>query len=167
VGMTGRLGSFCDYRRQTRTPTMSTIEELKSAARKVLEVLVTPTDSKIQATFDEHVVIHEHGPQTAGLPFLGRDFHGFEGAKQYSNALSEMLDIVRIEWVELVAEPKSPGSGSGGVVFAKGLGTFAVKRTKKHWNETFVNRIEVTEGGKIGRYDVFADSLSAYQAAQD
>jgi len=36
-----------------------------------------------------------------------------------------------MEWVKLVAEPKSPGSGSGGVVFAKGLGTFAVKRTKK------------------------------------
>jgi hypothetical protein len=137
---------------------MSTIEEIKSVARNVLEVLATPTDSKIQATFDSHVVIHEHGPQTTGLPFLGRDFHGFEGMKQYLDALSETLDIVRMEWVELVAEPKSLGSGSGGVVFAKGLGTFAVKRTKKHWNETFVNRIEVTEGGKIGRYDVFAVS---------
>jgi hypothetical protein len=64
--------------RDTHTRTMSTIEELKSVARKVLEVLVTPTDSKIKATFDSHVVIHEHGPQAAGLPFLGRDFQGLE-----------------------------------------------------------------------------------------
>jgi len=135
---------------------MSTIEELKSIARRVLEVLAAPTDSKIKATFDSHVVIHEYGPETTALPFLGRDFKGFEGVKEYSNTLSETLDVIRMEWVELVAEPTS--SGLGGVVFAKGLGTFAVKRTQKQWNETYVNRIEVKEDGKIVRYDVFAVS---------
>jgi len=135
---------------------MSTIEGLKSIAWTVLGVLAEPTDSKIEATFDSGVVIHEYGPQTTALPFLGRDFKGFEGVKQYSNALSETLDILRMEWVELVAEQKP--SGLGGVVFTKGLGTFAIKRTQKHWNETFVNRVEVNEEGKIVRYEVFAVS---------
>ena len=135
---------------------MSTIEELKSMARRVLEVLEAPTDSNIRATFNPYVVVHEHGPQTSVLPFLGRDFEGFEGVKQYLNALSETLDIMRMEWVELVAEQKS--SGLGGVVFAKGLGTFAIKRTTKRWNETFINRIEVNEEGQIVRYDIFAVS---------
>ena len=133
---------------------MSTIEELKCIARKVLEVLAAPTDSKIAAAFDSHVVIHEHGPETTALPFLGRDFTGFGGVKAYSHALSETLDMIRMEWVELVAEQTS--SGMGGVVFAKGLGTFAVRQTGKHWNETYVNRVEVNEEGKIVRYDVFA-----------
>jgi hypothetical protein len=135
---------------------MSTIEELKSIARKVLGVLAEPTDSKIQATFDSGVVIHEYGPQTKVLPFLGRDFKGFEGVKQYANSLSETLDIIQMEWIELVAEQKS--SGLGGVVFTKGLGTFAVKRTQKYWNETYINRIEVNKEGKIVRYEVFAVS---------
>ena len=135
---------------------MSTIEELKSIAWKVLGVLAEPTDSKIKATFDFGIVIHEYGPQTTALPFLGRDFKGFEGVKQYSNALSDTLDIIRMEWVELVAEQNS--SGLGGVVFTKGLGTFAVKRTQKDWKETYINRIEVNEDGKIVRYEVFAVS---------
>ena len=135
---------------------MSTIEELKSIAWKVLGVLAEPTDSKIRATFDSGVVIHEYGPQTAALPFLGRDFKGFEGVKQYSNALSDTLDIIRMEWVELVAEQRS--SGLGGVVFTKGVGTFAIKRTQKDWKETYVNRIEVNEEGKVVRYEVFAVS---------
>ena len=135
---------------------MSTIEELKFIAWKVLGVLAEPTDSKIKATFDLSVVIHEYGPQTKALPFLGRDFKGFEGVKQYSNALSDTLDIIRMEWVELVAEQNS--SGLGGVVFTKGRGTFAIKRTQKDWNESYVNRIEVNEEGKIVRYEVFAVS---------
>ena len=100
--------------------------------------------------------IHEYGPQTTTLPFLGRDFKGFEGVKQYSNALSDTLDIIRMEWIELVAEQNS--SGLGGVVFTKGLGTFTVKRTQKDWKETYINRIEVNEDGKIVRYEVFAVS---------
>ena len=132
---------------------MSTIEELKSIASKVPGVLAEPTDSKIKSTFDLGVVIHEYGPQTKGLPFLGRDFKGFEGVKQYSNALSDTLDIIRME---LVAEQNS--SGFGGVVFTKGRGTFAVKRTQKDWDESFINRIEVNEEGKIVRYEVFAVS---------
>ena len=135
---------------------MSTIEELKSIAWKVLGVLAEPTDSKIRATFDSGVVIHEYGPQTAALPFLGRDFKGLEGVKQYSNALSDTLDIIRMEWVELVAEQRS--SGLGGVVFTKGVGTFAIKRTQKDWKETYINRIEVNEEGKVVRYEVFAVS---------
>jgi hypothetical protein len=135
---------------------MSTVEELKSIARKAFEVLAAPTDSKIEATFDAHVVFHEHGPQTTDLPFLGRDFKGFEGIKQYLEVLLDTLDIIQMEWAEWVAEQKP--AGLGGVVFTKGLGTFAVKRTKKHWNETFIAQIEVNEEGKVVRYDVFAVS---------
>lgn len=68
------------------------------------------------------------------------------------------------------AEDDSDGCGGGnggrGMVSVVGKGTFASVETGKKWSEKFIYRFSgFDEEGRIGRWEIWADPLSAWIAA--
>ncbi|KAJ8497091.1 hypothetical protein ONZ45_g12203 [Pleurotus djamor] len=110
-------------------------------------------------SISDEALIVEHGPPAHSLPFLGTEFRGHTGLRNYIDALSEALDIFEWEYVEICEM-------EGGAVFVTGKGDFGSKKTGKRWTETFVSRFELDKETKIIKYETWADPLSAYLASQ-
>ncbi|KAH8663984.1 hypothetical protein BX600DRAFT_512060 [Xylariales sp. PMI_506] len=134
--------------------------------------------------------IREHGPSWAAtrLPFLSRDFVGTEACAGYFDLLSRSLRMQLRE----DSFPSSPAGYSGGgggsgeeegeegegaendgfavdveknVVSVVGTGTFESTATGRSWDETFAYVLSGwDEEGRLGRWDIWADPLSAYAA---
>lgn len=57
--------------------------------------------------------------------------------------------------------------GGKGAVFVEGGGDFASVKTGRKWKETFVHRFSgFDEQGRIGKWEIWADPLSAYDAVK-
>ncbi|KAI0202212.1 transcription elongation factor S-II [Astrocystis sublimbata] len=111
------------------------------------------------------VVVHEHGlPQLA--PFLGRDFYGVDGARQYFETVGKHLKYEDMRFGEFVVDVEGGDSegGGGGKVAVRGEARFTWIQTEKSWDETFVYILRFDEIGKLVRYEVWADSGAAYLA---
>ncbi|KAI1313639.1 transcription elongation factor S-II [Xylaria venustula] len=109
------------------------------------------------------ILIHEHGlPQLA--PFLGRDYRGPEGAREYFETLGKFLSYEDMRFVEFVVDA-SEGEG-GGKVVARGKARFTWTETGNSWDETFVYVLLFDAHAKVLRYEVWADSGAAYLASR-
>jgi len=110
------------------------------------------------------VFAHEYAPPTINdsIPFLGTTFDGYEGIQKYMTLLGEYLEYEDMEFFDhAVAEEEE-------VVTVKGKAKWTYLKTGKKWEETFIWRLShFDEEGKIGGYEVWADPLSLWWAAQE
>ncbi|KAI0191494.1 transcription elongation factor S-II [Xylaria flabelliformis] len=105
----------------------------------------------------EEVIVHEHGlPRLA--PFLGRDFRGVDGAREYFEIVGKYLKYEDMQFVEFVVD------AGGQDVAVRGKARFTWNETGQSWDETFLYVLRFDEGGKLVRYEVWADSGAAYLA---
>jgi hypothetical protein len=119
-----------------------------------------PLDTILQH-FSSNVVCLEHGLQNNSLPFLGREFEGQQGAKEYFTILSNLLDHDKMSFRDYVVDVESS------IVCVRGEATFTFKSTCQSWNEVFTYRLAFDDlGDKIKIYEVWADSGAAYLASQ-
>ncbi|TGJ87762.1 hypothetical protein E0Z10_g1026 [Xylaria hypoxylon] len=124
------------------------------AQKKSLDEVLSHFSSPSPTGGGAEIIVHEHGlPQLA--PFLGRDFRGLEGAREYFETVGEYLSYEDMRFVEFIADA-SLGSeehwgpsedGDGGKVVARGKARFTWTRL-------------------LRRYEVWADSGAAYLASR-
>ncbi|KAF4555767.1 Hypothetical protein D9617_2g057300 [Elsinoe fawcettii] len=141
-----------------------------------------PPPTILATHFTPSPTIHEHGPswtQTL-LPFLGRDFTGKDDCLEYFTLLGGTLAFEPQadsfpSATEIVVDPEAKGEGDAGDGFGKGNGTvtsvgkgkFKAVKTGKEWEEKFIWVLSgFDEEGRIGRWDIWADPLSAWLAVK-
>ncbi|KAI0118793.1 transcription elongation factor S-II [Nemania sp. FL0031] len=122
------------------------------------------------------ILVHEHGlPQLA--PFLGQDFRGLAGARQYFETVGACLSYEDMRFMEFVADTAAGGEGDenenegedvdvgkGGKVAVRGKARFTWKDTGQSWDETFLYILCFDARAKLKTYEVWADSGAAYLA---
>ncbi|KAI0552948.1 transcription elongation factor S-II [Xylaria curta] len=115
------------------------------------------------------VIVHEHGLSQLA-PFLGRDFRGVDGAREYFETVGKYLKYDNMQFVEFVVdtggqdETEGKGEEGGGKVAVRGKARFTWNETNQSWDETFVYVLRFDDRGKLVRYEVWADSGAAYLA---
>lgn len=126
--------------------------------------------------FTSNPRITEHGPKTQELPFLGK----FSGRKSnlsndqtcddYFNILSKSLKFEPSPTTfpppkSFVVDETCEINGKKGVVSVVGSATFMSLDSGKRWDEDFIYRLsEFDDDGKIGHWEIWADTLSAWNA---
>ena len=107
--------------------------------------------------FAQDVVCFEHGlPQLA--PFLGRMFHGLEGARDYFQLIGDLLDFQDMKFSDYMVDVETRQ------VSVRGEARFIWKSTQNSWDEVFMYRLKFNDDNKISSYKVWADSGAAYLA---
>lgn len=113
--------------------------------------------------------IREHGPSwaTVFLPFIGRDFSGFDASNEYFELLSQSLKM-RLDNDSFPGEEGILVDAGANKVSVIGKGTFESVETGRSWDEKFSYVFSGWDGeGKIGRWDIWADPLSAWAAVSE
>ncbi|KAL1874379.1 hypothetical protein VTK73DRAFT_405 [Phialemonium thermophilum] len=122
------------------------------SAQKPLEELLeyfAPTES----------VALEHGlPQLA--PFLGREFRGREGVREYFETVSRLLTYQDMRFGDYVVDAAERR------VAVRGQARFRWTATNQAWDEVFAYILVFDVDHKIQKYEVWADSGAAYLASQ-
>lgn len=121
--------------------------------------------------------ITEYGPAWCRdrLPFLHTTFQGVSGViscQTYFEVLSKILKmhlpIDAFPGLEgFIVDPDAvvEGNRSRGVVSVTGKGTFESVKTGKSYEETFMYRLSnFDDEGRIGCWEIWSDSLSAWDA---
>ena len=107
----------------------------------------------------EDVMAFEHGlPQLA--PFLGREFRGQKGLKEYFDLLSSTLSYENMAFSHLFVDPEVSK------VSVRGRATFTWTRTGQSWHEVFTYVLEFDDDIKVKTYEIWADSGAAYLASR-
>lgn len=149
---------------------------LRSRAHAFCQALISPpaTADLLKEFFipeanGNNPTIREHGPSwvTVHLPFLGRDFVGVDASYEYFELLSQSLKMH-------LDEDSFPGA-DGFVVDAEankvvvvGKGKFESVTTGRSWDEKFSYVLSGwDEDGRLGRWDIWADPLSAWAAMSE
>ncbi|KAK8066336.1 hypothetical protein PG997_013083 [Apiospora hydei] len=114
--------------------------------------------------------IHEHGPSwaTKQLPFLGKSFTGGQACEEYFAVLSDTLKMH-------LGPDSFPGlegfvvDEAQNQVCVVGKGRFESFRTGRSWDEQFAYVLSGwdEQGKKLGRWDIWADPLSAWAAVAE
>lgn len=99
----------------------------------------------------------EYGAPTLA-PFLGQLFVGTSEVKRYFELIGLLLSYDNISFSEYIADPESLK------VSVKGRGTFTWLSTSQSWDETFIYSLDFDDELRVVRYQVWADSGSAYLA---
>jgi hypothetical protein len=137
---------------------------------------------------NHYPIIHEHGPAWSNkkLPFLGKEFVGrslAEGSSaetdtnpgqsrdtcdDYFTLLSQTLAVENAEFPASEEYTVDTVAPNGGAVSVVGVGTFKSVKTGKTWEEQFTYRLSGFDiEGKIGKWEIWADPLSAWNAIQN
>ncbi|TRX94503.1 hypothetical protein FHL15_004658 [Xylaria flabelliformis] len=139
----------------------------KKSLDEILSHFATTTTTTMTTTTgdsdEEVVVVHEHGlPQLA--PFLGRDFRGVEGAREYFETVGKYLKYEDMRFVEFVVDAggqdgngdkDGEGEGEGeGKVAVRGKARFTWNETNQSWDETFVYVLRFDGRGKLVRHNL-------------
>jgi len=118
---------------------------------------------EIAPLFIPSPTITEHGPLTPSVPFLNT-FSGPTALEKYMSILARLLKVSDASYGEPIVDV------SHNSVCVKGRGKFTWIEGKGkdiQWSEEFVYVLsEFDESGKIGRWEVWADPLSAWLASQ-
>lgn len=165
---------------QTRTVQLR--NRAQAFASVFLDLPSNPPPQILSTHFSSHPVVHEHGPSWAQshLPFLGKTFSGHDACLTYFELLGSTLAFEPLEdsfpgAKGFVVDPEARGEGDGGdqwgggkgVVTVVGKGRFKAVGTGQGWEERFVWVLSgFDEEGRIGRWDVWADPLSASLAVK-
>jgi hypothetical protein len=107
----------------------------------------------------DDVLAYEHGlPQLA--PFLGREFRGQRGLKEYFDLLSSRLSYENMAFSHLFVDPEVSK------VSVRGRATFTWTSTGQSWDEVFTYVLEFDDELKVKTYEIWADSGAAYLASK-
>ena len=107
----------------------------------------------------DDVMAYEHGlPQLA--PFLGREFRGQKGLKQYFDLLSSCLSYENMAFSHLFVDPEVSK------VSVRGRARFTWTSTGQIWDEVFTYVLEFDDDFKVKTYEIWADSGAAYLASK-
>ncbi|KAF9569412.1 hypothetical protein CPC08DRAFT_812997 [Agrocybe pediades] len=91
-------------------------------------------------------------------PFLGKQFVGKAGLKEYFELIGSLLSYDNVAFSEYVVDCEALK------VSVKGKAKFTWISSKQSWNETFTYTLDFDEEMKVVRYQVWADSGAAYLA---
>ena len=154
-------------------------EELRKEAVAFCQAFVDGILPEIilSSHFSSSPRITEHGPENPELPFLGKTFTGrkFDSSDNqtcddYFNILSRTLEFQPSPSTfpspdSFIVDETCEIQGKKGVVSVVGGATFKSLKTGKTWDEQFMYRLsEFDEKGKIGHWEIWADTLSAWNA---
>eukprot|EP00536_Pseudo-nitzschia_multiseries_P007813 jgi/Psemu1/196485/e_gw1.188.64.1 len=104
------------------------------------------------------ILLFEHGLSELA-PFLGREFRGTKGIRDYFAVVSEHLSYKNMSFSDFIIDVELR------VASVRGKAEFTWKSTGKSWKEVFLYRIKLDEEGKVLVYEVWADSGAAYLAS--
>ncbi|KAH9900515.1 hypothetical protein F4778DRAFT_791782 [Xylariomycetidae sp. FL2044] len=108
---------------------------------------------------EEEILAHEHGlPQLA--PFLGRDFRGRDGIREYFDTVAACLDYDDMRFDEYVVD------AAAAKVCVRGRARFTSRATGQGWDEVFTYALAFDGAGKVKRYEIWADSGAAWLAGR-
>lgn len=137
---------------------MTDYQALKSAATTLCaDFAAKENTANLLSHFstDESAVAIEHGLPCLA-PFLGREFKGTSGVRQYFELLSDQLSFRDMEFGEYVVDTQQLK------VSVKGKARFIWIFTGEAWDETFTYMLDFVKEGddalKIRRYQVWADT---------
>jgi hypothetical protein len=155
-------------------------ELLREKSYSFCQALLSPSPpiELIKAYFTEdNPKIVEYGPPWCRekLPFLHTTFEGASGkdsCQTYFEVLSKILkmNLPRDAFPGpegFIVDPDAiiEGSPKKGAVSVTGKGNFESVRTGKSYDETFMYRLSnFDDEGKIGCWEIWSDSLSAWDA---
>ncbi|KAI1625947.1 transcription elongation factor S-II [Exophiala viscosa] len=107
----------------------------------------------------DDVLALEHGlPQLAA--FLGREFRGQTGLKEYFQLLSSNLKYENMRFSNFVVDPDVLK------VSCRGEARFTWTSTGQSWDEVFTYALEFDKDNKVKVYEIWADSGAAYLASK-
>ena len=107
----------------------------------------------------EDVMAYEHGLQQLA-PFLGREYKGQHGLKQYFDLLASHLSYEHMAFSHLFVDPVVSK------VSVRGRAKFTWTSTGQSWDEVFTYVLEFDEDIKVKTYEVWADSGAAFLASR-
>ncbi|KAG1770692.1 hypothetical protein EDD22DRAFT_769893 [Suillus occidentalis] len=100
-------------------------------------------------------VAYEHGlPFLA--PFLGRQFVGRDGVRDYFKTIASVLSFERMEFSEYVVDPEIQK------ISVKGRARFTWLSSGQNWDEIFTYVLDFDDDCKVTDYQVWADTGAAY-----
>ncbi|OIW33622.1 transcription elongation factor S-II [Coniochaeta ligniaria NRRL 30616] len=103
------------------------------------------------------VTAKEHGlPQLA--PFLGREFKGQDGIREYFSLISSLLTYENMRFSNYIVDEVERK------VSVRGEARFMWTSTWQSWDEVFTYMLAFDEDCKVLRYEIWADSGAAYLA---
>lgn len=135
-------------------------DTLLAAAHHFCDSFATqkPLDD-VLAHFSEDAVCLEHGLQRLA-PFLGREFSGTNGTKEYFTLIADLLSYEHMQFTEYIVDTDTSK------VSVRGYAKFTWKSTGNSWDEVFTYRLAFNDQLKVARYEVWADSGAAYLASK-
>ncbi|KAL2164347.1 hypothetical protein VTH06DRAFT_3563 [Thermothelomyces fergusii] len=107
------------------------------------------------------ILVREHGlPRLA--PFLGRDFRGADGLREYLSLVSACLafDEGGMRFGEYVVDPEARK------VSVRGRARLAWKSTGQAWDEVFTYVLAFDRDHRVERYEIWADTGAAWLASR-
>lgn len=149
---------------------------LRSRAHAFCQALLSPPPPPellkeffIPEANGKNPTIREHGPSWAAvhLPFLGRDFVGFDASVEYFELLSQSLKM-HLDKGSFPAQESFVVDAAANKVSVTGKGKFESVTTGRSWDEKFTYVLSGwDEDGKLGRWEIWADPLSAWAAVSN
>lgn len=139
---------------------VTTRDNLLERSKSLCEAFATHKSlDEILDHFAEDVICLEHGlPQLA--EFLGREFHGLAGAREYFQMIGDLLDFNHMIFSDYMVDVETRQ------VSVRGKARFLWKSTLNDWDEVFIYRLKFNDNHKITSYEVWADSGAVYLASR-
>lgn len=132
-------------------------DQLLSAAQRICNDFASHRDVLAHFSTSTIPIAVEHGHSSLA-PFLGREFVGLEDVKTYFYILAKTVKYDNMEFVEYIVDDQQRK------VVAKGRAGFTWIETQQSWDEMFAYVLQFDDVYKLARYEVWADSGSAYLA---
>ncbi|KAI1853725.1 hypothetical protein JX266_001709 [Neoarthrinium moseri] len=145
---------------------------LRSRAHDFCRSLISPPPPRelLKEFFtSDNPSIKEHGPSwaTSHLHFLGREFMGVDGCVEYFELLSQSLRM-HLDEDSFPGKDALAVDADTGKVSVVGKGKFESVATGRSWDEKFTYVLSNwDEDGRIGKWDIWADPLSAWAAVAE
>ncbi|KAI1781527.1 hypothetical protein F4818DRAFT_399238 [Hypoxylon cercidicola] len=100
---------------------------------------------------------YEHGLKELA-PFLGREFRGRDGVREYFGIISSCLRYDAMRFADYVVD------AAENRVAVRGTARFTWNSTGESWDEVFAYALRFDDERKVIKYEVWADSGAAYLA---
>ncbi|KAI1761016.1 hypothetical protein GGR53DRAFT_507069 [Hypoxylon sp. FL1150] len=105
------------------------------------------------------ILAYEHGLKELA-PFLGREFRGRDGVREYFQTISSCLSYDNMQFADYVVD------AAENRVAVRGTARFTWTSSGEGWDEVFAYALRFDEERKVTRYEVWADSGAAYLASK-
>ncbi|KAI1808767.1 hypothetical protein F4811DRAFT_183907 [Daldinia bambusicola] len=111
------------------------------------------------STSSADISAYEHGLEELA-PFLGREFRGRDGVREYFDTISSCLSYEDMRFADYVVD------AAENRVAVRGAARFTWTATGESWDEVFAYALKFDDQHKVTSYEVWADSGAAYLASK-